>query len=65
MNVTSTQVKDIKESLCSMIACEMRSFLYDSLVKDMDRDRVFTMLAIAEKKALKSVKSVQVAKLFD
>jgi hypothetical protein len=63
MELSNAQILEVKESLSSAVACEIRAYLYDSLQQELGSDRVITLLAIAEKLALKTVRFLPVSKL--
>jgi hypothetical protein len=63
MELSNAQILEVKQSLCSAVACEIRAFLYESLNQEIGSDRVITLLAIAEKRALKTVRFLPISKL--
>ena len=65
MQFTSRQQAEIKDSLCSMVACEIRAVLYEALSKELGTSRTISMLSHAEKRALSSIARVRLSSLMD
>lgn len=65
MVITTNEARELKSALTSVLVCEIRACLYDSLSKELGGARTLYILKNAEQEALKTVKTLRLQTLLD
>lgn len=57
--MVNTEFKEIKNSLISALACELRASLWDQLVAELGKQKTLNLLLAAEQVATSNVRTLQ------